>query len=118
MIVVIFITIKQNKDVYMSENKKVKREKPIKFLSSTIGMMAKHENMYNSSMVRAEFYLSDSDNVIISAVSGYNLERIRNIPYKIITLEEYNNRPEDSCDDTVEWTWGLEQLGFEFNNDY
>jgi hypothetical protein len=100
------------------ENKTVK-EKPTEFFSSTIGMMARHPNMYSSKLVRVNFYRTNLDRVALIAISGNNLERIRGIPFAYITIDEYNNRPQDPYDDSKEFFWALEKLGFEFNeNNY
>jgi len=87
-----------------------------KFFASTIGMIAKHENMKKSTMVRCEFYEFD-DKVELHAVSGENLERIKCVPTVVISVDEYNERDFDYYNDTVEFNWAMSKLGFIGYND-
>lgn len=88
-----------------------------KYLSGTIGMMAFHPALGEAKLVRVEYRESKGE-VFLVPVSGYNLEPIKIINQVKISKEEYENRPYDPCDDTVEFFWAARELGFVFSDEY
>ena len=83
-----------------------------RFISSTIGMLASHENLSRSVLVRVEFY-SIEDGVLLVPVSGHNLATIKPIKQVVISSTEFNDREEDPYDSQVEFRWAIKKLGFE-----
>lgn len=86
-------------------------------INSTIGMMASHNNLrrygfVESILVKVVYSRTIIDNIMLTAVSGHNLAVIKQIKQVIITKEEYNDRPFDYYDDTVEFFWAISMLGF------
>lgn len=82
------------------------------YYGSTIGMMARHQNMNKTGIVRVEFYRTNKG-VELHAISGKNLERIRNIKTVTISIDEFNDRPNLQTENCNEFFWATKKLGFE-----
>lgn len=85
------------------------------FIGSTVGMQAYHPNMFESKLIRVEYYRTD-EGIQLRAVSGRNLARVKVVPAVIISKEEYNDRDHDHCDDAVEFFWAVKILGFDLGD--
>jgi len=69
---------------------------------STIGLLAAGHGqnclvMFESKVV--------NDTVMVQAVSGHTLEKIRQSPMIVITKAQFNDRDSNPYDDVVEWRW-------------
>lgn len=93
----------------MREN--TKKEDRI-FKGSTIGMIVNHPSLKESTLIRCEYYKKDNA-IELHAVSGHNLSRIRSIPTVTISVDEYNEREWDACNDQKEFFWAMNKLGCE-----
>ncbi len=78
------------------------------FIGYTIGLECWINNRLK--MVKCE-YTRAGDGVRIHAVSGHSLGRFDGGHSKVISKEEFRNRPDDPYDDIVEAIWALEQIG-------
>ncbi len=82
------------------------------FKGSTIGMMAYHQNLNKSVLVRVEYYKTEAGMLLVP-VSGNNLAVIKQIKQVCISSESFNDRDYDYYNDQVELEWALKQLHFE-----
>lgn len=89
----------------------MKKEKKTDFIATTIGSLIYSEHLNEKVLIRVNFYKTDKGNVCLVPVSGHNLNVIRPIPQVVISREEYDSAPYDSCDDLVLWDWATSKLG-------
>lgn len=82
------------------------------FLSSTIGLMASHENLNRPMLIRVEFY-EVGNSVKVKAVNGNSLSVIKSIRQVLIPREQYSNRDHDPYNDIVECRWAFNLLGIQ-----
>lgn len=81
-----------------------------KFLTSTIGLNAFHDNGESSGLVRFEYYSKNDGTVLIQPVSGRNLNKMPG--QKLVSKEVFNERDNDPCDSVVEWKWAASKCGW------
>lgn len=78
------------------------------FIGYTIGLECWINNAIK--MVKCE-YSRTNNGIMIHAVSGNNLGRIGGGHCKTISSEEFETRPVNAYDDTVEAIWALKKIG-------
>ena len=83
-----------------------------KSYDSTIGLLAAGHGQ--NRLVRFESTLI-GDTVTVVAVSGHNLEPIKQSPVVVISREKFNNRDSDPYDSVVEFRWFAALCGWELN---
>lgn len=85
-----------------------------KFIRTTIGLQATHENYSKPALVRVEYYENseNTDEIKMVAVNGKTLSKLKKCSSIVITREDYQDIPEDAYDDAVEAISALEMLGW------
>jgi len=79
---------------------------------STIGLLAAGHGQ--NRLVRFESTIS-GDKVTVVAVSGHNLEKIRQSPVVVLSKAQFDGRDVDPCDDVVEFRWFADLCGWELS---
>lgn len=88
------------------------------FYGTTIGLLATHAQYNKPLLVRVQFSAeSETSPVRLVAASGHTLEEITKTGVKMISMEEYENRPRNDYNNTREAIWALGLLGWDAGSD-
>ena len=83
------------------------------YFHTTIGLTATHSASKQPKLVRVEMTAKDEkSDVTLVAVNGHNTAPIHKTGKVVISREEYENRPTDPYDDSVEALWAMSRLGW------
>lgn len=83
------------------------------FYGTTVGLNAIHAQYTKPMLVRVQYSAEDEKSPVrLVAVSGHTLAEIQKTGVKMISREEYENRPINAYNDTLEAIWALGQLGW------
>lgn len=76
----------------------------------TIGLLAKHRSFKRPTAVKV-FMKSEGDGVRLTVESAHNLAPMPKFGSVLLAQEEFENRPQDAYDSTVEAIWALSLFG-------
>ncbi len=81
-----------------------------RFVKSTVGAIASKGTFRG--LTRFEITADDEKGTrTITAVSGNNLQALKNVTPVTITEDEWKASPSDAYDELVEWVWLAEKVG-------
>ena len=85
-----------------------------KFIGYTIGLEA-NRNSQIGKMVKVSFERDENGFIRLKAVSGRNLEAMKG--HATVSAEQFQERPQDAYDGSVEARWALNQCGWTLMTD-
>ena len=80
------------------------------FISYTIGLVVTGSAVRKPTLAKVE-YNTHKDGVKLNLVSGSNLGKIHKAGTVVVSQEEFDDRPRDPYNDTVEAQWAFNKLG-------
>lgn len=86
-------------------------KKDYTFIRSTIGASAHHHSFKSHRLIRVHFYKTPNNTVVLEAVNGNTLNRIKRISACEISNDEWLNFAHDPCDNFVEFDEAIGLLG-------